>query len=153
MFGQLLLNQNRYTGGFSVLLMQNQGREEGRRILIVDDEPDITSSFKQALRDNGFEQVETVNDPILALNSLEAGSYDLLIIDIVMPEMDGFNLYEEVRKIDNKVKVCFITAFEINYQALRAVFPAATSTDDIGCFIRKPVDIDDLVKRINAEVQ
>ena len=135
------------------MLMQNQGREEGRRILIVDDEPDITSSFKQALRDNGFEQVETVNDPILALNSLEAGSYDLLIIDIVMPEMDGFNLYEEVRKIDNKVKVCFITAFEINYQALRAVFPAATSTDDIGCFIRKPVDIDDLVKRINAEVQ
>ena len=133
--------------------MQNQGREEGRRILIVDDEPDITSSFKQALRDNGFEQVETVNDPILALNSLEAGSYDLLIIDIVMPEMDGFNLYEEVRKIDNKVKVCFITAFEINYQALRAVFPAATSTDDIGCFIRKPVDMDDLVKRINAEVQ
>ena len=45
----------------------------------MDDEPDITSSFKQALRDNGFEQVETVNDPILALNSLEAGSYDLLI--------------------------------------------------------------------------
>ena len=135
------------------MLMQNQGREEGRRILIVDDEPDITSSFKQALRDNGFEQVETVNDPILALNSLEAGSYDLLIIDIVMPEMDGFNLYEEVRKIDNKVKVCFITAFEINYQALRAVFPAATSTDDIGCFIRKPVDFYDLVKRINAEVQ
>ena len=70
-----------------------------------------------------------------------------------MPEMDGFNLYEEVRKIDNKVKVCFITAFEINYQALRAVFPAATSIDNIGCFIRKPVDIDDLVKRINAEVQ
>ena len=135
--------------------MQNQGtgKKEGRRILIVDDEPDITSSFKQALRDNGFEQVETVNDPILALNSLEAGSYDLLIIDIVMPEMDGFNLYEEVRKIDNKVKVCFITAFEINYQALRAVFPAATSIDDIGCFIRKPVDMDDLVKRINAEVQ
>ncbi|MGC2596519.1 MAG: response regulator [Nitrososphaeraceae archaeon] len=138
------------SGGFSVLQMQKQGREDSpetkedkyerqyhgrRRILIVDDEPDITSSFKQALRD------------------FEMFGYDLLIIDIVMPEMDGFNLYEEVRKIDNKVKVCFITAFEINYQALRAVFPAATSTDDIGCFIRKPVDIDDLVKRINAEVQ
>ena len=50
--------------------MQNQGREEGRRILIVDDEPDITSSFKQALRDNGFEQVETVNDPILSFEQL-----------------------------------------------------------------------------------
>jgi len=71
----------------------------------------------------------------------------------VMSQMDGFSLYEEVRKIDNKVKVCFITAFEMNYQALRAVFPAASTTDDIGCFIRKPVDMDDLVKRINVEIQ
>jgi response regulator RpfG family c-di-GMP phosphodiesterase len=67
--------------------------------------------------------------------------------------MDGFSLYEEIRKIDKKFKVCFITAFEVNYQALRAVFPAATSTDDIGCFIRKPVDMDDLVKRVNAEIE
>jgi DNA-binding response OmpR family regulator len=121
-----------------------------RRILIVDDEPDITSSFKEALRDHGFEQVETTNDPLLALKSFKAGSYDPLIIDIVMSQMDGFSLYEEIRKIDNKVKVCFITAFEINYQALRAVFPAS---DELGCFIRKPVDMDDLVKRINAEIQ
>jgi DNA-binding response OmpR family regulator len=150
------------------LLMQKQGKEYSpetkeneyekqyhrrRRILIVDDEPDITSSFKEALRDNGYEQVETANDPLLALENFKAGSYDLLIIDIVMPEMDGFSLYEEIRKIDINVKVCFITAFEINYQALRAVFPAATITDDIGCFIRKPIDIDDLVKRINAEIQ
>src|SRR2546421_4680554 len=121
------------------------------RILIIDDESDITLAFKKSLRDKGFEQVETVNDPILALKNFKAGTYDLLIIDIVMPEMDGFSLYEAIRKIDNKVKVCFITAFEINCQALRAVFPAATTTDDIGCFIRKPVDMDDLVKRINAE--
>jgi DNA-binding response OmpR family regulator len=155
-------------GGFSVMLMQKQGREYSsetgedeyekqyhrkRRILIVDDEPDITSSFKEALRDKGFEDVQTANNPTLALKNFKAGLYDLLIIDIVMPEMDGFGLYEEIRKIDNNVKVCFITAFEINYQALRAVFPAATTTDDIGCFIRKPVNIDDLVKRINAEIQ
>jgi two-component system response regulator VanR len=155
------------SGDFSVVLMQKQGREYSpetkedeyekqyhrrRRILVVDDEPDITSSFEQALRDNGFE-VETANDSLLALKNFKEGSYDLLVIDIVMPEMDGFSLYEEIRKIDKKVKVCFITAFEVNYQALRAVFPAATSTDDIGCFIRKPVDMDDLVKRINAEIQ
>src|SRR5712692_1903532 len=123
------------------------------RILIIDDEPDITLAFKKALRDKGFEEVETVNDPILALKNFKEGSYDLLIIDIVMPEMDGFGLYEEIRKIDNNVKVCFITAFEINYQALRAVFPAASTTDDIGCFIRKPIDMDDLVKRIQAEIE
>jgi two-component system response regulator VanR len=155
------------SGGFSLLLMHKQGREYSsetkeddyekqyhrrRRILIVDDEPDITSSFEQALRDNGFE-VDIANDSPLALKNFKEGSYELLIIDIVMPEMDGFSLYEEIRKIDKKVKVCFITAFEVNYQALRAVFPAATSTDDIGCFIRKPVDMDDLVKRINAEIQ
>jgi DNA-binding NtrC family response regulator len=154
------------SGGLSVMLMQKQGagahkaatKEEeykkqyhGRkRILIIDDEFDITLAFRKALRDKEFEQVKTVNDPILALKNFKAGSYDLLIIDIVMPQMDGFSLYEEIRKIDNKVKVCFITAFEMNYQALRAVFPAS---DDIGCFIRKPVDIDDLIKRINAEVQ
>ena len=150
------------SGGFSVLLMQQHTQTKddeyhkqyhgSRRILVVDDEPDITSSFKQALRDNGFE-VEIANDSLLALKNFKEGSYDLLVIDIVMPEMDGFSLYEEIRKIDKKVKVCFITAFEVNYQALRAVFPAATSTDDIGCFIRKPVDMDDLVKRINAEIQ
>ena len=108
--------------------------------------------LNRALRDNGFE-VDIANDSLLALKTFKEGSYDLLIIDIVMPEMDGFSLYEEIRKIDNYVKVCFITAFEVNYQALRAVFPAATSTDDIGCFIRKPVDMDDLVKRINGEIQ
>jgi len=123
------------------------------RILIIDDEPDITLAFRKALRDKGFEQVKTINDPTFALKNFKAGSFDLLIIDIVMPEMDGFDLYEEIRKIDNKVRVCFITAFEINYQALRAIFPTATTTDDLVCFIRKPVDIDDLVKRINAEIQ
>ena len=120
------------------MLIQKQGAEEHkattkeeyenqyhrrRRILIVDDEPDITSSFEQVLRDNGFE-VDIANDSLLALKNFKEGSYELLIIDIVMPEMDGFSLYEEIRKIDNNVKVCFITAFEINYQALRDVFPA-----------------------------
>jgi CheY-like chemotaxis protein len=149
------------------MLIQKQGAEEHKvatkeeyrkqyhvrtRILIIDDESDITLAFRKALRDKGFEQVETVNDPILALKNFKAGSYDLLIIDIVMPEMDGFEFYEEIRNIDNKVKVCFITAFEMNYQALRAVFPSATTTDDIGCFIRKPVDVDDLIKHIEAEL-
>jgi len=122
------------------------------RTLIVDDEPDITSFFQNALSNKGFEQVDTVNDPLLALKNFKAESYDLLIIDIVMPEMDGFELYEEIRKIDNKVKVCFITAYEVNYQALRAVFPASTTTDDIGCFIRKPITLDDLIKHIEAEL-
>jgi len=85
---------------------------------------------------------------MLALRNFKAGSYDSLVIDIMMPQMDGFELYEEIRKIDTKVKVCFITAFEVNYQALRAIFSAASATDDIGCFIRKPVDVGVLITHI-----
>ncbi len=123
------------------------------RILIIDDEPDITFAFQKGLRDRGFLTVDTVNDPHLALSSFQAGSYDLLLIDIVMPEMDGFGLYEEIRKLDEKVKVCFITAFDVNYKALRAVFPSANSVEDIGCFIKKPVNVEDLVKHIEGELR
>jgi DNA-binding NtrC family response regulator len=132
---------------------ESKVRQKMTRILIVDDEPDITSIFKNALKHKGFKQVDTVNDALLALKNFKAGSYDLLIIDIVMPQMDGFELHEEIRKIDPKVKVCFITGYEVNYHALRAVFLAATTTDDIECFIQKPIDVDDFVKHIEAELK
>jgi two-component system response regulator VanR len=122
------------------------------RILIIDDEPDITFAFQKGLRERGFLTVDTVNDPHVALSSFQAGSYDLLLIDIVMPQIDGFGLYEEIRKLDEKVKVCFITAFDVNYKALRAVFPSANSVEDIGCFIKKPVNVEDLVKHIEGEL-
>ena len=154
------------SGGFSLLLTQKQVEHKAttqeqdyeeqhhyrKRILIVDDEPDITIAFEKGLRNKGYEQIDTTNDPLLSLKNFKAGSYDLLIIDVVMQQMDGFRLYEEIRKIDNKVRVCFITAFEVNYQAMRAVLPVPTTTDDIACFIRKPVDIDDLIKHIEAEL-
>lgn len=122
------------------------------RILIIDDEPDITFAFQKGLRERGFLTVDTVNDPHVALSSFQAGSYDLLLIDIVMPQIDGFGLYEEIRKLDEKVKVCFITAYDVNYKALRAVFPSANSVEDIGCFIKKPVNVEDLVKHIEGEL-
>lgn len=122
------------------------------RILIIDDEPDITFAFQKGLRERGFLTVDAVNDPHVALSSFQAGSYDLLLIDIVMPQIDGFGLYEEIRKLDEKVKVCFITAFDVNYKALRAVFPSANSVEDIGCFIKKPVNVEDLVKHIEGEL-
>lgn len=122
------------------------------RILIIDDEPDITFAFQKGLRERGFLTVDTVNDPHVALSSFQAGSYDLLLIDIVMPQIDGFGLYEEIRKLDEKVKVCFITAFDVNYKALRAVFASANSVEDIGCFIKKPVNVEDLVKHIEGEL-
>jgi two-component system, OmpR family, response regulator ChvI len=85
-------------------------KQKKRRILVVDDEPDNTSVFKIGLEDGEFE-VNTFNDPLLALSAFKPHSYDLLILDIKIPTMNGFELYEEMKKIDDKVKVCFLTAF------------------------------------------
>ena len=116
-------------------------------ILIVDDEIDITLAFKKGLESDGF-LVDTYNDPLTALLNFKSDFYDLLLVDVRMPKMNGFELYQEIEKIDKKTKVCFITAFEVYYHALREIFP----TLEVGCFIQKPIEIDDLVKRINAEI-
>jgi DNA-binding response OmpR family regulator len=117
------------------------------RILVVDDEPDITSVFKRALQGAGFE-VDTFNDPKLALSRFISNSYDLLLIDIRMPGLNGFRLYKELREIDSKPKVCFITAFEMYYDEFVKMFPSIP----VNCFIRKPIWPGDLVKQINAEL-
>jgi two-component system, OmpR family, response regulator ChvI len=116
-------------------------------VLIVDDELDITLAFKKGLESNGF-LVDIYNDPVIALSNFKSGFYDLLLLDVRMPKMNGFELYQEIEKIDKKAKVCFITAFEVYYQALKEIFP----TLDVGCFIRKPIEIEDLVKKINSEI-
>ena len=74
--------------------------EEKRRILVVDDEPDMTLLFKMALESEGSFIVSTFNDPLIALSNFKAGLYDLIILDIKMPKMDGFDLYQEIKKID-----------------------------------------------------
>jgi DNA-binding response OmpR family regulator len=117
------------------------------RVLIVDDDPDITITFKQGLQSNGFE-VDVFNDPTQALSSFRASRYDLVLLDVRMPKMNGFELYKELEKID-AVKVCFITAFEVYYEALREVFP----TMEVGCFITKPIEIANLVKKINEQLE
>ncbi len=88
-----------------------------KRVLIVDDEPDVNLAVKIVLEENGF-QVNTFTDPFLALENFrkQAGMYDLLMLDIKMPNLNGFELYRKIRKIDDKVKVCFLTAGEIDYE-------------------------------------
>jgi two-component system catabolic regulation response regulator CreB/two-component system response regulator ChvI len=118
-----------------------------RRILIVDDEPDITRAFKMGLEDKGF-KVDIFNDSEEALSNFRAGSYDLLLLDVKMPKMNGFELYEQIMKTDNKPKVCFITAYEVYYQSLREQFLEVK----IDCYIKKPIEIQDLVTRIQTEL-
>jgi DNA-binding response OmpR family regulator len=117
-----------------------------KKILIVDDEPDITSSLKIGLDDSGF-AVDTFNDAILALLNFKSGMYDLVLLDVKMPQINGFELYEKIRKIDSKAKACFITAHEVYYQSLREIFPDT----DIDCYV-KPIHIDDLVRHVKAHL-
>ena len=119
-----------------------------KTILIVDDDPDIATVFTIGLEDEGFE-VYSYSDPLEALSNFKSNFYDLLLIDINMPKMNGFELCTEILKFDINVKICFITAGEIYIEALREVHP----TINIGCFIKKPVTIDYLVKRIKAELE
>jgi two-component system response regulator ChvI len=89
------------------------------------------------------------NDPTVALSKFKIGIYDLLILDIKMPKMNGFELYREIQKIDANVKVCFITAFAVYYESLREIFPLTR----ISCFIKKPIRLDELAERIFKELK
>jgi DNA-binding response OmpR family regulator len=88
------------------------------KILIVDDEPDLTQVSTLALEYHGF-KVDSFNDPQEALSSYVPGFYDLIILDVKMPKMSGFELYHEIKKIDNNANVCFLTASELYYEEFR----------------------------------
>jgi DNA-binding response OmpR family regulator len=124
--------------------------KKGRRILVVDDEVDITLSLKTVLERDQF-QVDSFNDPVSAFTSFKAGFYDLLILDIKMPKMNGFQLYREIKKIDDKVKVCFLTALSEmhDYEEFkREVSPKAGQR----YFIQKPVENQTLLNRLNEMI-
>ena len=125
----------------------------GRILLVVDDEPDITFTFSMGLEDSGF-TVDAFNDPLSALESFkeEKKSYALALLDINMPKMNGFELLQGMRLFDDKVKVCFVTAFDIQREEEDDLKAVETLNDEKPAIIRKPITIDDLVKRVNAEL-
>jgi two-component SAPR family response regulator len=124
-----------------------------KRILIIHDDDDVTINFKAGIEDSNNNndankriEVYTSNDPVVALSEFRPNFYDLLLVDINMPYMNGFELCEKIFAIDINVKVCFMSSGKINREALREIYP----TRQEGCFIRKPVTIDYLVKRIRV---
>jgi CheY-like chemotaxis protein len=139
--------------------MQNQRIKEEqkdpflKRILIVDDERDVTLILKLSLEQNnankGFE-VYAYNDPVILLSEFKPNFYDLLLTDINMPHMNGFELCEKILDLDVNIRVCFMSAAEVNIEALREVYP---KTRSIGCFIKKPVTAEYLIKRLLAEFE
>jgi CheY-like chemotaxis protein len=116
-----------------------------RKLLVVDDEKDATLIFYTILQNSGF-VVVFFNDPFLALEHFRPGYYDLLILDIRMPNMNGFELYLQIKRIDNRVKVCFLTAiseFKEYEQYRKEVYPKLGERH----FIVKPVSNHEQLKR------
>jgi len=120
-----------------------------KTILLVDDEPDVLYTIKNILEDNGF-QVDTFNDPIISLKSYASNYYDLVILDIKMPKMDGFELYTKIRVKDPKVKICFLTASEMYYEKYRKTRSEFGRIIGEDRFIQKPIKNEDLVKKLTA---
>ncbi len=118
---------------------------EKKRICFVDDEPDIILLCKLVLEEAGFE-VDTFTDSLSALDNFKPNFYDLIVLDIKMPNMDGFELCKKIKEIDQKIKVCFLTASEMYYENFRKKDPELVDKD---LFLRKPIENDELIKRVN----
>jgi CheY-like chemotaxis protein len=127
-----------------------------KRILIVDDDPDLTLTFKVGLEEYHYYhddkrrfEIYSYNNPLVAVREFKPNFYDLLLTDINMPYMNGFELCEKILELDVNVRVCFVSSTEVNIEALREVYPKARS---IGCFIKKPVTVEYLAKKLEAEL-
>jgi CheY-like chemotaxis protein len=131
-------------------LTGQKGNSKGkRRILSVDDDPDITFIVKAGLETIGLFYVDTFNDPELALKSFKPDFYALIMIDIMMPKMSGFELYEQLRKVDPDIKVCFLTASEMYYERNRGIEHCALNKD---LFLQKPISTNDLIREVNKKI-
>ena len=123
--------------------------QKNMKIMVVDDDPDITSLYRAAFEEEEGLEINTYNDPREALSDFKPGYYDILLIDVKMPHMDGFDLYKELKKIDPNIKVCFITGFEVNYRALQEIFPELAQE----CYISKPTTMKELKEHVDHLLQ
>ena len=132
-----------------IVVSHNNSATTTTRLLLVDNEYDNISVLSMGLEDEGF-NVDAFTDPILALSNFKPNYYSLVILDINMPKMNGYELYKEIRKLDNKVKVCFLTASELHNETLRN--PTKEILNEVKCFIPKPLTIEDLIRNVKKEL-
>ena len=144
-FTPTLLNIENDGSGTQSASIKHERPAHQRHILIVDDEKDIAEMFGYGLRRAGLE-VEVFSDPMEALSKYKIGRYDLVLLDIRMPGMNGFELCSAIRQLE-QVKVCFISAFDIQGD-MNQVLPV-----DASCIIRKPISIRGLVERVEKELE
>lgn len=117
-------------------------------ILVVDDEFDISNSIKRGLEKKGF-QVDAFTDPTDALSHYSPGAYDILLVDIRMPKMSGFEFVRAVRALDPKVQFCFLTAFDVQRSEFNKLFPDV----DVSHLLRKPITLADLSNILNQLIR
>ena len=121
-----------------------ESKSKKHTILLVDDDTNIVKVFRRGLKAKGL-LTDAYTSPKEALQSFKPNAYDLAILDIRMPEMTGFQLYREIRNRDPTITVCFLSAFEIQPDEFKSLFP---SMDGLKTVIKKPVSINELLKQI-----
>jgi CheY-like chemotaxis protein len=130
-------------------VLTNARSDSQNRIMVVDDEQDVARLFAISLERNGF-VVDVFNDPLSALSNYKASYYDLLLLDIKMPGMNGFELYQKIKDRDNEARVCFLTAYEESLIDLRKSFPGLE--EEVDCFLRKPIEMHNLVRLVKSKI-
>jgi CheY-like chemotaxis protein len=123
--------------------------QQHKRILVVDDNLDIGFTLRVGLESDPTIQVFGFDNPVTALVESKPNFYDLLLIDVNMPLMDGFQLAQKLLHKDLNIRVCFMTSGEINMDAAREAHPLKS----IGCFIKKPITTEQLLRRIRVELE
>ena len=119
-----------------------------KRIMVVDDEIDNSRVIMRGLEANGY-SVDTFDDPVHALSNFRAGRYNLILLDIKLPNMSGLELYARIAKIDGNANVCFLTASEPYFEQIKSSYPAL---DVHKCFLRKPIGLKNLLKQIELRL-
>jgi DNA-binding response OmpR family regulator len=126
---------------------ENKNNGKKKKILIVDDDPDICVTLRKIFEKNGF-IADSFAEPVLALENFKAGLYDLVLLDIKMSQMDGFQLHQEMKKIDKEVKVCFLTATEMDFKKFRKEKEFHVLNKER--FLRKPIESKEIIREITA---
>jgi CheY-like chemotaxis protein len=133
----------------SDFLNVRSGYQSLKRILIVDDEPDIIFTLKSVFEGHPTRfQLASYTSPVEALSTFKPNYYDLALIDINMPVMNGFQLCEKLVDLDANIRVCFLSGGEMNQEAIREIYPRIS----LGCFIKKPVGANELIERVNSQL-
>ncbi len=114
-----------------------------KSILIVDDEKDVSESLRIGLERHGF-KVRTYNDPTQVVKDFARAKYDLVILDIRMPQMSGFDLFRRLKVVDPDARICFLTAFDMYKEEFQKLFP----TLQVAGFLRKPISISELAAEV-----